>query len=297
VNLDSALSTRLPELAARRRAGKLSAAAYASAYFLLWQIAAHGQRFASRRSRAAPKPDAAAWLAILEASAGEAMDTALMECFERHHFQGVIPNVPAALLAWLRGEWPLTLTGRIPSPREVLGMQAAGTRPVTVIADYARALRPVLTKSNGFAFLVHDLEHAYKFFHDPRLHRGQRRFFTLLLDAHGQGVFEPYRSDRMFADRFDYLMSDMNTHVIHSLRFLGAVLIECLLRREGKSPRDELSPRAAAELVELMRGLGRLWAFPCVAGEALLRLVEGGFGEADAALIEQAVLSSGSAGI
>jgi hypothetical protein len=294
VNLDSALSVRLPELAARWRAGDLSAAAYASGYFLLWQIALHGRRFASRKSKADPKPDAATWLAILDASADGALDAALTKCFERHHFLGVIPNVPAAFLAWLRGEWPLILTERIPSPDEVLAMQAAGTRPVTVIADYARALRPVLTKANGFAFLVHDLEHAYKFFHDPRLHWGQRRFFTLLLDAYGQGVFEPYRSDRVFADRFDYLMSDMNTHVVHSLRFLGAVLIECLLRREGKSPRDELSPRAEAEIAELMRGLGRLWAFPAAAGEALLRLVEGGFGDADAALVEQAVLAGSS---
>lgn len=286
---DPALPNRLSVLAARHRGGDLDDATYAAAYFLAWQIALHGRRCASRQSKTDPRPDPDAWLAALDGADGAALAATLMRGCERYRFLGVIPNVPAALLAWLRGDWPLTLAGRIPSSEEVLAMQAAGTRPVTVVADYARARKPVLTKANGFAFLVHDLEHAWKFFHDPRSHRAQRRFFGLLRESVGRGVFEPYRADPLFAERFAYLMSDMNTHVVHSLRFLAAVLIECLLRREGKTPREALSPGAEAELVALLRGLGEGWGFPADAGMALTRLIASGFDADDAARLEQAI--------
>jgi hypothetical protein len=294
VNSDEILSIRLPRLAERRRGGALDDAAYAAAYFLVWQIAVHGRRFASRKFKSDARPDPAAWLSELDGSEGEALRASLVRWFERYHFLGVIPNVPAAFLGWLRGQWPLSLTARIPSPEEVLRMQVAGTRPVTVVADYPRALRPVLAKADGFAFLVHDLEHAYKFFHDPRLHRGQRTFFRLLLGTVEAGLFEPYRADPEFARQFDYLISDMNTHPVHSLRYLSAVLIECALRREGRGPKEMLSPRGEAEMAGLLRELGSRWGFPDAALAALLRLLDGGFGEADGAAIEQALLPGGA---
>lgn len=287
---DPVLAERLPLLALRHRGGEIGDAVYAAGYFLAWQIALHGRRFASRKSKSDPRPDAGAWFPRFATGGDDGLRAALIQAFGRQHFLGVIPNVPVAFVAWLRDEWPLTLMAGIPAPAAVLDMQVAGTRPVTVIADYARALRPVLSKANGYAFLVHDLEHAYKFFHDPRSHRAQRRFFRLLLDAVRAGVFDAYRRDPLFDDRFDYLMSDMNTHVVHSLRFLGAVLIECLLRREGKGEKETLSVAAEMELAGFLRGLGEVWRFPPVAGAALGRLVRGGFGEEEAALIEAAVL-------
>ncbi|MGX2041797.1 hypothetical protein ACWJKU_16955 [Methylocaldum sp. MU1018] len=280
---------RIPELAARWRSRDLSDAAYAALYFLNWQIAAHGRRFASRKSKNDPRPDASAWLAEFDRSAGKELERRLIDRVERYHFLGIIPNVSVALSAWLRGAWPLVLTERIPAPDDVLHMQAAGRRPVTVVADYPRLLRPVLKKPNGFAFFVHDLEHAFKFFHDRDLHEGQRKFFRLILQAVRQNFFSLYLGDKVFAEKFDYLVSDMNTHVIHSLRFLGAILVECVLRREGKAPHETLSPAAEDELAGLLRALSRCWEFPSRAEKALLRLVDGGFGEEDAVLLEQAV--------
>lgn len=281
---------RIPELTARWRSGGLSDAAYAALYFFTWQIALHGPRFASRKVKSDPRPDASSWLADFDRSAGKELERVLVDRIERYHFFGLIPNVSVALSAWLRDEWPLLLTERIPTPEEVLEMQAAGRRPVTVVADYPRLLRPVLKKANGFAFFVHDLEHAFKFFHDRNIHEGQRKFFGLILEAVRQGLFRPYLGDPVFREKFDYLISDMNTHVIHSLRFLGAILIECILRREGKARHETLSSAAGDELAELLQTLSRCWAFSPAAEEAVLRLVDGGFGEVDAALIERAVL-------
>jgi hypothetical protein len=281
---------RIPELTARWRCGDLSDAAYAALYFLNWQIATHGQRFASRKAKRDPRPDASIWLADFDRLVGKELERLLIDRVERYHFLGIIPNVLVALSAWLRGEWRLSLTERIPSPEEVLVMQAEGRRPVTVTTDYPRLLRPVLKKPNGFAFFVHDLEHGFKFFHDRKLHEGQRKFFGLILQTVRQGLFSPYLGDQVFAEKFDYLISDMNTHVVHSLRYLGAILIECVLRREGKAPHETLSHTAEDEIAALLHALSSCWAFSAPAEKALLRLIDGGFGEADAVLIEQAVL-------
>lgn len=212
------------------------AAAFAALYFLHWQIAVHGRAFASRKRKDASRPDARAWLAAIQAAEGEGLQGLLLDYLERYQFRGVIANVPAALAAWLRGTWPLEVRDDIPSPREILRAQARGMRPVTAITAYPRMLKPVLTKPNAFAFFLHDVEHAYKFFHAPALYAGQRAFFAILEAAVDKGIFAPYLGDAVFVDKFHYLMSDMNTHPQHSRQYLRAILIEFYLRRDGKAP-------------------------------------------------------------
>lgn len=233
----------------------MSDAAYAAWYFLIWQVATHGGRFASRRSKSDARADAEAWFSELEALSANDLDSALAHYCERYHFTGIIANVPGALCAWLRGQWRLTLCEYIPSPLAVLAMQARGTRPVTVFSDPERLHRPVLTKINAFAFMVHDLEHAHKFFHDPDLHGGQLRFFREIESAEVGGMFGCYRHDPIFAEKFDYLISDMNTHVMHSLQYLRAILIEHHLRRESKPMQETLSREGDAAVDDLMAWL------------------------------------------
>lgn len=292
MTINETLSDRLSRLAARRSSGELDDVLYAAGYFLAWQAALHGRRFASRKSKAAPRPDFEAWLAELDSGSGEALRAKFISWFEHYQFLGVIPAVPAAFLAWLRRVWPLRLMVRVPSPLEVLRMQAEGARPVTVLPEYPRACRPILGKANGFAFMVHDLEHGYKFFHDPELHAAQRRFFGLLLGAMEEGLFNPYRSDSVFAEQLDYLISDMNTHPVHGLRYLCAVLIECLLRRQNKDAKAALSAAGESELLSRLDSLGSFWEFPATASAALTRLATGGFGEADATVLAEAVSQS-----
>src|SRR3569832_57652 len=171
-----------------KRAGDLDDVYYAAIYFLYGQIAAHGVRYASRRFRADARPDATECAMRLAEWRGNVLRAHLLHELVRHHFRGVIPNVPAALAAWLRGEWPLQLCEHVPSARDVLRMQANGMRPVTLLADYARLLQPVLAKPSAWAYMDHDLEHAYKFFHDQLLHAAQRRFFERVARALAQGA-------------------------------------------------------------------------------------------------------------
>ena len=249
------LLTRLPGLAACWHAGDFDAAVFAALYFLHWQIATHGQAFASRKYKHDPRPDAAEWLAVLETVEAERLQVRLLDWLERYQFRGVIGNVPVALVQWLRGAWPLILREDIPKPLDVLRMQARGTRAVTLITAWPRAREPVLNKSDAFAFFRHDLEHAYKFYHSPALYAGQCAFFARLETAFDRGVFVPHFDDAEFVARFHYLMSDMNTHPEHSRQYLRAILIEYYRRRERKTVTERLNAAAERAIENVMRAL------------------------------------------
>jgi hypothetical protein len=262
---------RIIRLARRRRGGEIGDAVYASLYFLCWQTALHGRRCAARKHRRDPRPDALAWWDELRGMDDEEARERLLHYLQRYGFLEVIANVPAALCAWLRGQWPLTLCEHIPDPEEVLRMQVRGTRPVTILREYPRLFQPVLNKANAYAFMVHDLEHAYKYFHDAELHRGQKGFFTAIERMLRQGVLDNYRRDSSFAGKFAYLIGDMNTHAEHSVQFLRAILVEYHLRREHKPPAGVLSTQARAAIEAIMRTLFALmpkdmdrWAGNCL---------------------------------
>lgn len=244
----------LPSFTARWRSGAMSDAAYAAVYFLLWQIERHRGRFASRRSKNDPRPDAPAWLADIEHATSQELPGLLADWFRHYQFQGVIPNVPAALYHWLTGAWPLRLLECIPAPRDVLRMQAEGARPVTVFSEFPRLMQPVLGKADAFAFMIHDLEHAYKLLYEPSLYQGQMAFFARLRDC--LDGFEPYLEDAAFAAKFDYLISDMNTHPAHSLQYLKAILLDWHLRWEGKAASDRVSAPAWAAIEGLLEDSG-----------------------------------------
>jgi hypothetical protein len=53
----------------------------------------------------------------------------------------------------------------------------------------------------------------------------------------------------------------MNTHVVHSLHYLRAILVEFYLRRDGHAPWDALPDDARREMRALWRSLGRQWDF------------------------------------
>ncbi len=287
---DVPLAAAITTLTTRWRAGELRDAAFAAGYFLHWQIHVHGRRFAARRSRHDARPDPVQWRHELAQARDVARDALLINYFERYQFLGVIPNVNIALAQWLRGGWPLVLCEHVPLPTEVLDFQARGLRPVTLICDAARARQPVLRKPDAFAFMTHDLEHAYKFFHAPRLHELQRGLFAALQAAQQRGVFAAYACDAEFRARFDYLISDMNTHPVHSLQYLRAILVEFHLRAEQESAADVLSHVAQSDVA---RTLARL-DFGVPVHDVLARLSVGALCPTDAQVIECALLGNSS---
>lgn len=267
MNRVASMFDTIDRLAERYRTGTFTPAEYAARYVLHWQFARHGRRLAQRRSRQDAKPDGAAWLAQLDELPAAESTAWLIDLFERYDLRGVSRRVNIALLGWLRGEWSLVLCDGVPSTRAVLRMQTRGERPVTVIAEYPRLLAPVEEKADAFAFICHDLEHAWQFFHDPARHLAQRRFAEQLECAIDAGVFAPYVADPVFAQKFDYLAADMNTHVFHSLQYLRAILIEFFLRAEGKAPRERLSAESRANLDGCLELFNAQWGFPMPFGD------------------------------
>lgn len=258
--------SNIDALTQRTLAGTLDDAAYVALYVLQWQVARYGRGVAQRRSRRDAVPDGIAWLDAALALPTPARTEFLADLYARYELRGVRQRVGITLHRWLRGEWRLTLLHTVPTPRAVLRLQADGSRPVTVIAAYPRLLQPVLDKADAYAFVCHDLEHAWQFFHDPARCRAQQRFARRLERAWTLGAFDRYLTDSVFAEKFLYLAADMNTHVLHSLQYLRAILIEHHLRREGLSARAPLpvAARAAVEaaLAQLLGDAARFFVAP-----------------------------------
>jgi hypothetical protein len=73
-------------------------------------------------------------------------------------------------------------------------------------------------KPNAFDFMIHDLEHLYNFLHDPSMQKTQVGFFRWLAQL-AQEIELPKHSH----EKWQYLISDMNTHPLHSLAYLRAM--------------------------------------------------------------------------
>jgi hypothetical protein len=88
-----------------------------------------------------------------------------------------IPEPAAqALCAWSLEQRCVELLFAVPTPLEILTLQAQGKRCVSLVAD---ELIPKNYK-DGADFICHDLCHLEKFY-DPKQHNAQRGFFSMLL--------------------------------------------------------------------------------------------------------------------
>jgi len=116
-----------------------------------------------------------------------------------------------ALSMWIDGQWPILLSLKIPSPQEMLEIQAQGKR---IVSWLPHIKGPILGKKNNWEFMLHDLMHAERFFYSPELYKAQVGFFRWL----EKQAFE------ISGPEWDYLRSDMNTHPLHALQFLKHLL-------------------------------------------------------------------------
>jgi len=191
---------------------------------------------------------------------------------ETRQFRKTIPNAHTSLLKLIKGEWSAAITSHIPTPLEVLRLQTEGLRVVTVLTKKDRVLLPVLTKKHALEFMLHDLEHLYKFEFDPELKKQQIFLAKYILQSHELGFFDEFLKDPHFRDKFDYLASDMNTHPMHSLQYMKAFFLEYLLRLEGHVRGGFLSPEGETRYDQLMKELARQWGWKEEAIEALTQL-------------------------
>lgn len=154
-------------------------------------------------------------------------EISILDVFNRIRISGIKKNndnlVNRAVLLWAAGQWPFELLTFIPTPMQVLRMQALGTRVVTLfykeneLASYHVAKLTYMSgmkiaSKNAFDFLVHDLTHMEHFIHaDSHL---EQRGFMYCLERMNNGrprhLFNAlFPGDTIIWQELEYLISDM----------------------------------------------------------------------------------------
>ena len=272
---DELLTKDIRQVFRSYQAGQLNAAGLSACYLLLWQMARFGRQFAARRQRSAPHPDVDRLRAEILEQTGESLERSLRDQLSRYHHYKVPGCAVAALLHWLDGDPRAQLQTRIPMPRTVLDLQCAGYRPVTLLLGFPRAFEPILGKPDGLAFLLHDLEHLSKFISDPKAHRQQVGFFRAIRQALTTRVLDHDGEDPIFGAAFDYLISDMNTHPIHALKYFRAILIDRERRRMPSARRTSRDTQTQAGVLLVFKSLAESWQLDACEQEALLGIGHG----------------------
>lgn len=209
--------------------GELSDPIMAST-FLLSKAYERDSSLLARKSSKFLKITSTSIFPILEASVSTNCPGHLIELFTGQRLKGYSIRVSDSLENWLRGHWHMKLLENIPFPSKVFQMQCQGIRPVSMIIDTDLWGRPIRDHDDELDFMVHDLEHAANFHKSVSWKEAQVAFFNDLGKI--QGVIKPHLKNARFRQKYEYMIADMNSHVLHLILFLRASLLEYLDDRE-----------------------------------------------------------------
>lgn len=202
-----------------------------------------------------------------------AVETDFLSFLCRHSWRSIPLSVAQSLMAWEAGVYPLKMRDHVPSPEEVLHMQAQGVRCVTMLQHPKQMQELVEGGRDVLGFIVHDLIHADHFFADPTKAQAQIRFSDKLQRIHSlKTIQRMLQEDPLFRREFQYLMSDMNSVPLHLLKTLKAILLGYFKRLDGQSMREALHARHEANFTALYQACLDHWNLPPQAMEAAHRL-------------------------
>ncbi len=140
----------------------------------------------------------------------------------KYSFRGVPYCVNQTLLMWISTEYNLELMiNYIPSNAEVFEMQIKGKRCVSLLTAPEYVSEYIMGKRDYFGFLLHDLIHASHFFFDKKAMLAQRGFLKMISSFYYSKLIQYWlNQDAQFKTEVEYLISDMNSHVMHLVLFL-----------------------------------------------------------------------------
>lgn len=136
----------------------------------------------------------------------------IVKIFAERELLGLPRAAPEALVAWAAGKRRVELTFSMPSPRELLAMQARGARCVSLLPDDSAPPGPKAAYGGGgLGFVVHDLCHLEKFA-EPEHHAGQVGLFASLDRALADPRWAAIEAgfDARYVDARDHVLADMN---------------------------------------------------------------------------------------
>ena len=217
-----------------------------------------------------------------------------LENFCRLSWRSIPLSVSQSLMAWQSGRYPLHLLTTVPSPKDVLHMQAQGLRCVSMLHQKNEIQNFVEEGRDVFGFIVHDLIHADHFFADPHKAQAQILFSQKLVQVlEFPQIQMMITKDPVFESEFHYLMSDMNSVPLHLLKTLKAILLGYYKRRAGLPMGHTLPKELELEFSLLLETSLAPWNLSVEALAAAHRLNTQDYrGLADAALLHHSLATN-----
>lgn len=200
-------------------------------------------------------------------------ETSLYQLISQFAFYGIPVSINRALSRWFEDAYPLQLWTDVPTPEQLLKIQTNGLRGVTVFEDEKYLSTMINPLRDPFEFILHDLEHADRFFLEPDNNLGQIGFFKKLYQFwQNPELRKLYAQDKVFQHEFDYLMADMNSYSVHMMQYMKAISLGYFLRQEGKTLKDILSPAGEQQYLQFCQLIAREWQMPTPVAEAFSRV-------------------------
>ncbi len=151
----------------------------------------------------------------------------ILDLFCHNILSGIPLVVNQTLTAWHDGDLPLILLERIPLPKEVLEQQLKGERSVTMITKEKNLGQYVFGERDPLSFLIHDLQHAAKFYFHPKAYSSQVGFYRFIYPFMSDPkLLSLLQEDAQFKNEFEYAISDMNAYCLHLLKHINAAFRE-----------------------------------------------------------------------
>lgn len=165
------------------------------------------------------------WLPNLQVAGQSPKNLGELVCL--YKWKKIQARIQWILELWLKQPLPLKVVEEVVTPYEMLEEQSRGWRVITLPIHHRDPSADVVPGKRPLAFVLHDLEHAERFFHNEQNYYGQVGFYNRLQESVAHGFWGDLLKNPDFEKAFFYLMSDMNTHCVHMLKYLRAVLWEC----------------------------------------------------------------------
>lgn len=129
-----------------------------------------------------------------------------------------------SLCFMMSGRYPLDIVRHIPTPAELLRIQTAGRRIVSLNENFEEWTHQKYSERDHLGFLMHDLIHADHFFYEPKHQLGQLGFFAFIQTIISDKSLEAMLCSEDFKTQFEYVISDMNSHPVHLFQTLKTLL-------------------------------------------------------------------------
>lgn len=149
----------------------------------------------------------------------------ILEFLKIIRFRNIPDTIRIVLLNWFSKKWKILLLDYNPTPYEMLSYQSNGIRIVTIDWECAIKGEFVFGIRDAFEHFLHDFEHCYNFYREEYLYSEQSSFFRKLLSFYPEiEIF--FKVSIAFKKKWEYLISDMNSHPEHLKQYTKAILYE-----------------------------------------------------------------------